>query len=374
MYAQPDRSGFFGLSQLQVFTETTVEPHSRVESDITFVLDFSQVKVWDISALLWLIVALHHYRQSGFKFLLRLPEANGNMSQKEIDSCEKSADFLRRWEFDTSLRNLAPDVDSLLVPEQGEYFSQGPRRFYKEKTIASGYGILDVLISQRLVGIKNLSDLDALRSKGISDRLITACIANFQSARIGDILRAQCGLNRREADLFADHLLSEALMNVKEHPQATIGMISVSIMGNTNELILAVADNGAAIPETIYPSYTCKQGSLGAEGAAAAYCRDALSDEERAIITHYATLSGVSSKVVTGDKEIGMGLTYIRDDTVNLFGGKLRIVTESVSIEYKGDVTEPPDPNPWQHSWRGYLLRIAIPISRKASRNKHSQR
>jgi hypothetical protein len=353
LIAIPDRNGFFGLRQLQKFTETIIEPYALNDTVNLFVLDFSLVKVWDISAVLWLIVGLHHYRQQGFRFLLRLPEGKPSMPPSERDDFDQSGDFLRRWRFDKGILNLHPNPDALLISEQRGYFSNGPKRFYLERRV-NIKGVLEALISQRLVEIKNLSDIHTLGPKSISDRIIAECIASFQAARIGDILSAQCEIEKRKADLFADHLLSESLMNVKEHPEATIGMMAISVMGAGNELILAVVDNGCPISETIYSTYA---------GFDIEYPGNSLELEERAKITDFATQKGISRKPSKGDEEVGMGLFYIKNDTLDTFGGNFRILTNSLRLKYEGASNNEPKKESWPFSWRGNLLRIAIPIT-----------
>lgn len=362
LYARPNKNGFFGLRELQRFTETVIEPYAQAKTDNLFILDFSLVKVWDISAVLWLIIALHHYRQQDFNFLLRLPESQPGMSNDESEEFDRSADFLRRWRFEVGLRNLAPNPDALLIPEQKGYFSKGLKRFYFERNVMIK-GVQEALISQRLLGVRNLTDIYSLDQKGISDKVIADCIATFQSARIGDILSIQCGIDKRKADLFADHLLTESLMNAKEHPSATIGIMAISIMGKTGELILAVADNGYSISETIYPVYSKKF-----KGQKLSYPQTGLPAEEKEKVIDYATQSGVSRKEPKKDEEIGMGLHYIKQDTLDTFNGNLRIITDSIYLTYKGVSSDPScerEDRPFH--WRGNLLRIAIPLSRKDS-------
>lgn len=361
LLAEPEPYGFFGLSNLRCLTQGLLEPHCRAKTSDTLVLDFSQVRVWDVSALLWLVIALHHYRQKGLQFLLRLPEGRAGMPSKLRDDLDKSADFLRRWRFDNALANLDPQPEDLLVPEQRTYFSTGePLKFYAEQKVENPRShLLESLISRRLVNIRNLSDPLAFGSTSISNTRITECIVAFQSERIGDILSVQCGVDKRNADLFSEHLLTEALLNVREHPRATIGMISIAIMGNTRELILCVADNGDPIPETIYPVYAQDPlKKLNLEGS------DQLPLGIRADLIDYATQPGITRKTGEEAKDAGMGLTYIREDTVKTFKGKLTIISGNTMIKYDAKRPDDRDCEEWEHSWRGNLLRIAIPLPR----------
>jgi hypothetical protein len=363
IFAQPEKSGFFGLTRLQAFAANALDPYIGARVDAPLILDFSLIKVWDVAALLWLVIALHHYRQAGLPFLLRLPEGDPSKhTEDEVDAFDRSADYLRRWGFQNALLNLSPEPATLLVPEQRNFFETGqPRRFYLERAETREFGLLQSLISRRLVHIRNLAEPIRLGPSVISDVRITECIAAFQSARMGDILNAQCGIPKRDADLFADHLLTEALLNMREHPKASIGMIAISLMGRSNELVLAVADNGESIPSTIFPAFSR---SAGSDMDGVQYERSALTAERLAAITNYATHPGVTSKPASQAQESGMGLTYIKNDTVEKFHGKLRIVTEGVLVRYEGPTAENWDHDEWKHPWTGNLLRIAIPLNR----------
>ena len=363
--AQPNRSGFFGLTELKTFTLGQIEAYLEEQRDAPVVLDFSHVLIWDVSALLWLTVALHHYkRNSGLTFLLKLPQSNDNMSQKDRDAYDRSADYLRRWRFDRGLSCIDADIKTLLVSEQQNYFDPAePKHFYLSGKIVTETGLVRSLISRNLAEIKNLSDPDFTGSNAIFPNNITKCIREFQAERIGDILASQCGIEKRKADLFSDQLLTEALLNVQEHPNASIGLVAISPMGNTNELILSIADNGDSIPQTIYPKYVSDKNPDS--GAASGYNRDGLSTDERAIVADYATKSGITRK--TGEEAVnaGMGLTYIKEGSVNTFSGKLTIITDDVHMTYSGNPDDFPCKKEWRHSWRGNLLRIAIPIKNK---------
>ena len=116
---------------------------------------------------------------------------------------------MRRWGFQNALLNLSAEPAALLVPEQRDFFAEGqPRRFYLERPQVDDVGLLQSLISRRLVHIRNLAEPTQHGPSVISADRITETIAAFQSARMGDILHAQCGIPKRDADLFAEHLLA----------------------------------------------------------------------------------------------------------------------------------------------------------------------
>jgi hypothetical protein len=363
LFAQPDRGGFFGLTELRRYSQTVVDPYLASEGDVGFILDFSLVKIWDIAAVLWLVIALNYYRRNGLQFWLRLPEAGSEMDEAEARAIGRSADYLRRWRFDLALQNLDPEPANLLIPSQRDYFKR-VQEYYLPAEVETPKGLVESLISRRLIGIRNLVDIFSIEPTQVSDKLIANCITNFQSARMGDILHLQCGIPKRDADLFSDHLLTEGLMNVKDHPNATMGMVAVSVMGSTNELILAIADNGESIPSTIFGVFRDKHGQAEPElHAIDPFDRTKLSDAQVSKVTDFATQPLVSSKGFTGE-DVGMGLTYLKQDTLSTFHGKLKILTESLLLEYKGDPQAEPSFEKWPHSWSGNLLRIAIPLKR----------
>ena len=148
----------------------------------TLILDFSRVRVWDIAALLWLVVALDHYkRNSGLSFLLRLPVSHPGMRHEDRDDFDQSADYLRRWRFDVGLSNIDADVDNLLVPEQKGYFNPPvPRRFYVASRVKDEFSLLQHLISRSLAEIRCLSDPTFTGSQPISSDGISQCIREFQ--------------------------------------------------------------------------------------------------------------------------------------------------------------------------------------------------
>jgi hypothetical protein len=351
-------SGFFGLSELRSFAKA-FQPYAQKDSATFFILDFSGVRMWDISAVLWLTVALHHYRQQlGLQFRLRLPDPASDAPGEDVFA--RSADYLRRWEFKTALQNIDADADSLLVSEQRGYFETGPVKYYLDRKVKDESNVLQSLISRRLVQIRNLTDpnfaVSASRSS-VSPLRISQCVKAFQAARMGDILTTQCGIEHRKADLFADQMLTEALMNVLEHPNATVGLVSLSVMGATKELILAVVDNGESIADTIYSRFKTDHSSQTHTEAIPE------SVERRGEIIEHATKAGVTSKAGKEAEGAGMGLAYIKEDTVEKFGGKLQIISHGVSIKFSAG-NDRPIVEEWPHLWKGNLLRLAIPLTK----------
>lgn len=365
LYAQPEKNGFFGLRQLQRFSSNIVEPYLRAQAQETLIFDFSLIKVWDIAAILWLVVSLHHYKKTGLSFLIRLPE--GKLAQKSEDEIlfDKSADILRRWKLNDALSNIVSDPTSILVPEQQNYFPlDGPIKYYKERKVTLGNGLVESLISRRLLNIRNLSDPKFFGSEIISSKNITECVADFQSAKIGDILSTQCDISKRDADLFSDHLLTEALLNVLEHTEASLGMMAISVMGASKELILSVVDNGSSIPSTIYSEYY--RGKMQYEELKSEkYSRYDLSCNNKIDIIDYATQPGVTRKKGEEALHGGMGLSYIKKDTIDTFNGKLLVISDGVVVRYDKNFIDRPYGESYDHSWSGNLIRISIPLIEK---------
>lgn len=368
--ARPNRSGYFALSSLQAFISSELEPYNQKECETPVILDFTHIRMWDIAALLWLVVALHHYQHNtSLNFSLCLPGSEYADCADFLDDYDRSGDFLRRWRFDLALANIVRNPKTLLVPEQEDYFDEDgePRRFYKVSKRADERGLLHKLVSRSLVEIKNLANINSDGQAAVTSERITDCVTSFQSERMGDVLHSQCGIDKRKSDLFADHLFTEAVVNVYDHPQATIGMVAISVSVPTNELILAVVDNGLSIPETLWSRYyhDHKHDNSLISHLSELYDPKTVPSEVKAKVTAYATIAGVTSKSTceaTGDKIPGMGLTYIKEDAIDEFGGKVRILTDSVCLRFSGSSKNEPEADAWPHPWQGNLLRISIPL------------
>ena len=134
-------------------------------------------------------------------------------------------------------------------------------------------------------------------------------------------------------------------------------------MGFTKELVLCVADNGKSIPSTIFDRFKSDHLAVPDKfsNRHAAYKSDSLSVVEKGEITYYATLAGVTRKESGG----GMGLTYIKKDTIDSFAGKLWIVGDGVCSKYSETSDRAPIVEEWSAPWTGNLLRIALPIVEK---------
>jgi hypothetical protein len=368
LYAPVTREGWFNLDTLNDFCakqlDSTLES-GVLQSDpnLTLILDFKAVRKWDISALLWLSIALkYYYREAGLKFKLRLPEPDNFMNEFQHNDAIKSSEYLRRWSFDKALKHV-DSLDRLLIESQRDYFSNTEFHFYKEaSTFYTLEGKTYKPESNSLIKVRDLSTFgEELGNQTISDLKIEQCIKDFHDPNVANVLHSQCGLPQSDATAFADHLVGESLLNVKQHPGATSGFLAISKLKDEGELILAIVDDGNSIQETIEKVYKDKNKSVAEKTL------NELSWEVRADILDFATEPHVSSKDLSISAECGMGLTYIKEDAVDKFKGKFTIIGQSALVEYKGDSQATPSKREWKHPWKGNLLRISIPIAGRDS-------
>jgi len=233
------------------------------------------------------------------------------------------------------------------------------------------------LISRRLVEIYNLVYFSTpVASRQVKAELIDDHLLYFIRSAVVPVLINQSGMKENAASKFVTHLLQESLVNVLQHPNATIGMFSISRIG-TDKLVLAVADNGDSICKTIYKHYRHTQGNRRS-GLPAVYAGNQLTVATRCDLIVHATKEGVSRKLLSEEadwqeiefdagprraSEIGMGLTHIRDATVDEFRGNLVIATEGVGVTFKRIPKS--SQKQWLFEdlgfrWPGNLLRIQI--------------
>jgi hypothetical protein len=380
--------GFFGLDELHQYFKEDVSPVFESFADGTIILDFTKIVYWDISALLWLVVGLDHLQKrnsvdgKNIRFRLQLPQPGHpeipiKQMEKQDQLCVYSADYLRRWRFIDALKNLADSPDDLLVESQAGYISGEPLHYFPRR-LPGRTGLQETLLSLRLVEIRNLVDIAGLQSKRrINKNRCDNIVTDFITTAIADVLNNCCGISKDIANTFVTHLVSEGLENALQHPNANIGMISLSITGKDN-LVVAIADNGESICQTIYEHYRRGQSAKGIE-LPCSYTGLSLPSEIRRDLLNHATKEGVSRKTVSGDQQnwqeislkkvpgsvsqIGMGLTHIRDAAVRDFGGDLMIISEGIRVKFATVASN--DDNPelkdFNFAWPGNLLRIQFP-------------
>lgn len=383
----------FDMEGLFAFFKDFEKKIDTLDNDSKIVLDFSNVIFWDISALLWLVIALSYYKKNGLPpFKLRLPQPSDinipitKMSDRDIELL-RSADYLKRWKFSEALKNIteiATDPLDIIVDEQKEYYSGKPLMFYKASELALGEkGLTEELLSLSLVEIRNLVDFTKQERK-IDKAVIDERIDFFIEKAVIPVLVNQCGYDSDLASKFITHLLSEGLENALQHPEATIGMFAIS--RKDNKLILTITDNGEPIPKTIYPHYYMQKkdstGNLPEE-----YTHDKLTGLLKGKIVTHSTMAGVSRKHLSSFKEwevpytlrflkdrpkVGEGLTHIRNSSTQDYNGSLTIYTAGIGVKYTtgadhGDygstLTTPGFP------WPGNLIRIELDIKKSQGKN-----
>jgi len=362
IHAPVSKDGWFDLKSLQTLCLASLEPlvkrnREKKTSEVVYMLDFQAVRNWDISVMLWLTLALQYYRDQGIIFKIRLPSIEGNLDQYQYKDAVKSSEYLRRWKFDTALAHVGR-LEHLMIPEQRDYFKNDTYHYYGEGKIEYFYeGEKVKPQTNRLLSIRDLSTYSGGPIRGeISDKLIDDCIVDFHAPSVGNILSNLCGLPSGLTEAFADHLVGESLQNMRQHPNATSGFLSISKLRNRNSLILAVVDNGDSIQKTILDVYNrinSKKINI-----------DNVKPEDWKIladILDFATQPLISSKTPEQGEEIGMGLTYIKEDAVDNFKGSLTIISNSVLATYSGKSSNKPSLLPWRHNWPGNFLRIEIP-------------
>ena len=139
----PTTYGFFGLNELHTFFREKISSYYIANDDINVVLDFSNVIYWDISALLWMVVALDHFQKMSsidgkkfeFQLLLSQPSKSVNNTEDMTERDKgllKGADYLRRWKFFDALRNLNDDPSIYFIDEQKSYIDCDPIKYFRK--------------------------------------------------------------------------------------------------------------------------------------------------------------------------------------------------------------------------------------------------
>ena len=358
--------GCFGLDELHFSFRSFDKAFSKWPMNTNVVIDFSNVTFWDMSALLWSMIAIDYYKKEGakrgLKFKIRLPQPSVTdlvfEDSKKLEALSKkdkallrSSEYIKRWKINSALCNLSDDPKDplqILVDEQKEYFlSSTPVYFYKSKKIAPGTnGLAQELLSLNLVEIRNLVDFNSTKRK-ISSDLVDDCIDFFINKAVCPVIVNQCNIDSETANKFVTHLLSEGLENALQHPNASIGMFAISRL--ENKLILTISDNGEPIPATIYNHFKINGKYSKEISLPKVYDADRITPQVISLIITHATLAGVSRKEldqiekmetsqvlrnIRKTPKIGEGLTHIRNATTEDYDGKLTIASSGVNVTY----------------------------------------
>jgi hypothetical protein len=200
--------------------------------------DFSKTFWFDLGTLLWLITLLHKVKKRGNELCLVFPEP--------VDSVSRNVwNFLLRWRFFDCLRQNVDLPLNLLKPSQIRYL-QAPVG-YKYASGKDGF-FEDVIFHRaRLLEINTLG----LEGTGTTEpeKIISAFLAKYTDRVIINALALICGWGHQEAVSFAHQVIGEAVHNASLHARGTFSLISMRL--DEKNVVLAIADNGRGIPESL---------------------------------------------------------------------------------------------------------------------------
>ena len=108
-------------------------------------------------------------------------------------------------------------------------------------------------------------------------------------------------------------------------------------MGASRELVLSVVDNGDSIPSTIFQRYQADRSEM----VASDYARAVLDVSEIGRITITRPNRALRAKLEKLSQKAGMGLTYIKEDTRDIFRGRLTIISDGARANAFGHAAEP---------------------------------
>lgn len=366
----------FNLDSLKAFLPTLLECSENNEG---YQISFQNVSFWDPAALLWFSLCIKKLLEVEGKLIqLRLPDPEAiakysSVPISNINKVQKSADFLRRWQFDLVLRRLG-DLENLLIPEQRNYFSSSGEKTYPSRTVYDTYGEAYEMVSTSLfpffdfatlqqvdngVECDSCNDDKSSEAKSSSYRLainrstVNGRIEDLTRDAVAGVLEKSCGIPDGSAKLFVKKIVGEALDNMEKHPKASFGMMALNRSIKENKIYLTVVDNGESICKTILSTYN--------QDNCHNYSYDEVLEQSdvAAEILNYSTFPEVSSKAESS----GMGLYWMKKYSVKDFEGTLQILTSGVLCNYSNnDYTSPPQHESWRHNWEGNLLRVEIPM------------
>jgi len=335
--------------------------------------------IWsDIGSLLFLACTLSCLKRRGVPVQLTLPEQQGRWD--EPDSVRKARDFLKRWRFDSALSEAVTDYREILPAHQEEYFSDDlPLKFYAPAILRT-QGETQVLLSCRLVEITHMTG-GPVGGRRVSEEKIRSYVNAFLSQlsledRFREAIRKALRFSDQACMRFGSNILQEALLNTFEHPEASMSMIAMA--RQQKHLVIAVADNGMTIPDTIRtafeqdqtpfePTLSAKEDlellKLGVESHSLEQAERAFRRDYEA--TDYATKPGKTSKPHIPRPKRGFGLTYVKNDTLD-FGGYCVFRAGAASVRYFRKRGQEMRSGRAVSSWPGNLVKIFLPLAEEA--------
>ena len=341
----------------------------------SMVFNMSRVKFFDIACILQFICLLSELRQNGWEFVLKLPaDADG----------KKTRDFLRRWRFFDALEENVGDLKYLIPPEDQQYLQEEPS-FYLRTTKYDERGIIQQVLSKDIVEITSFTKQEK-NVQTVNEAMIEGQVSRFESDKsVGEIISKALGLSfgkatssnsaRASYEVFYKTFVYESLINTKHHPKATISLMAVSVVPRRTHLVVAVADNGECIPDTISRAYRNHARHESSQDYtlhlfpepkrvkmefAGKISESAKADAKKIF---FACLPWVTSRK-PWEPNLGMGLTYLVRDTVRL-GGEIRIRSGKATVSFVKKRGKTGCTASQATEWRGTLVRIQLPIVSK---------
>jgi len=351
------------------------------------------VRFIGINSLLFLLCCISELKRRGVSVRLRLPEVDGRWDFDEAaqgseeERARKARDFLMRWEFLGALEEAAGDYSQVLLPHQHDYFDPGlPLRFYTEGTRRNEFGEEIRLLSNDLLEIRHMTR-GPMGNRAVSwDEIVKFRDEHLLYGRFLEALAKVLG--REQSDLgthLANTIIMETLQNAFEHPRASMAMIAMARDKRNGVFVVAIADNGNTIPNTIKSRFQTSEGRM------ALIDKVTVEDQDRSMIERakgpadlddainkyrqdaaaisYATQHGTTRKERSGESEgkqqrIGAGL-YLVKTTAMDYGGSCSIRAGSAMVTFCKENGEAIERFAAASCWRGNLITVTLPLAVK---------
>jgi hypothetical protein len=347
-------NGYLGLNEVETIVGSKII--SLEEKDI--IVNLSEVNMIDVAGLLLLLVWLQSFRNKGWNIRFKLPD---------ITKQRKVRDFLVKWRFDRALLyTFNDDLTRLIDADQMNYFDE-PLKFYTDAGLYEEYGELAVLKSHNLLEIIPLTELTQEGNSRVSKAKINSIADSLSLQAVTPIIQAAVGASANWSMRFGKNLVYQALLNVFEHPDATVAFIAIAkkpnFKENSAQLVISVADNGLTISDTIHKAYLSDSNISAIHKIEDDSLESQYKMNSNKIV--YATRKYTSSKPLNHpDPDRGMGLYYLKTMTSEV-NGETIIRCRNTSVRFKADekghLTRS-YPRRVEQLEKGNIIRITIPI------------
>jgi ABC-type transporter Mla MlaB component len=292
-----------------------------------FILDLSETSWVEIASITFLLCFLNKLKRNGINVRIVLPEDNLSLFENR-DTAKKVRDFLFRWKFYDCLQlYVDPLLENLFYSNQMHLLKEA-QVFYTPAHLSRADDMFTQLLSNGLLELTPLTEIRGGQSSISADIINSRIELLTKSALIKTILKNAIGLSDAGAEAFGKTLICESLKNVYEHPEATVGIIGMAKDIGGKWFLIAVADNGVTIPETIKKTFISdkKIQALGDKDLLAIACEDHT-------LIEYATRENVTSKPHLPGINRGMGLHFLKTKSIEL-GGYLAIRSGSARVKF----------------------------------------